>query len=39
VLTDFRGDVLRLGPAPYLSDAQLHDAIARLRNAIAQLQQ
>jgi len=27
VLTDARGDVLRLGPAPYLSDAQLDAAI------------
>jgi kynureninase len=30
VLTDYRGDVLRLGPAPYLSDAQLEAAVARL---------
>jgi len=30
VLTDSRGDVLRLGPAPYLSDRQLEDAIAAL---------
>ena len=30
VLTDFRGEYLRLGPAPYLSDAQLTDAVARL---------
>ena len=30
VLTDFRGDVLRLGPAPYLSDTQLRDSIAIL---------
>jgi kynureninase len=28
VLTDVRGDVLRLGPAPYLSDAQLDAAMA-----------
>jgi kynureninase len=28
VLADFRGDVLRLGPAPYLQDRQLRDAIA-----------
>jgi kynureninase len=28
VRTDFRGDVLRFGPAPYLSDNQLHEAIA-----------
>jgi kynureninase len=30
VLTDSRGDVLRFGPAPYLSDRQLTDAIALL---------
>ena len=30
VWTDFRGDVLRLGPAPYLADAQLDAAIAAL---------
>jgi kynureninase len=30
VLTDFRGDVLRLGPAPYLSDAQLREAARHL---------
>jgi kynureninase len=35
VLTDFRGNVLRLGPAPYLSDTQLHQAIDALRDAIA----
>lgn len=28
--TDARGEVLRLGPAPYLSDRQLRDAIALL---------
>ncbi len=27
VMTDFRGDKLRLGPAPYLSDRQLEQAI------------
>jgi hypothetical protein len=27
VMIDTRGDVLRFGPAPYLSDAQLRDAI------------
>jgi len=27
ILTDFRGNVLRLGPAPYLSDGQLRDAV------------
>ena len=30
VLTDARGDILRLGPAPYLDDRQLHDGIAAL---------
>ena len=30
VWTDARGDVLRLGPAPYLADQQLQDAIASL---------
>ena len=30
VLTDARGEHLRLGPAPYLSDAQLEAAIAEL---------
>jgi len=33
VLTDFRGEVLRLGPAPYLSDAQLDEAMALLGEA------
>jgi kynureninase len=36
VFTDARGDVLRLGPAPYVSDEQLRDGIealgTRLRN-------
>lgn len=35
VWTDFRGDTLRLGPAPYLSDAQLDDAVAALGEAAA----
>jgi kynureninase len=30
VWTDYRGDALRLGPAPYLSDEQLIEAIDRL---------
>ena len=34
VLTDARGDVLRLGPAPYLSDAQLHEAVALLGEVV-----
>jgi kynureninase len=35
VLTDFRGDVLRLGPAPYLSDTQLRDGVSILRECLA----
>jgi kynureninase len=34
VLTDSRGDVLRLGPAPYLADAQLDTAVAALAEAL-----
>jgi kynureninase len=34
VMTDARGDVLRLGPAPYLSDAQLRDAIGILGDIV-----
>ncbi len=34
MLTDARGDVLRLGPAPYLSDRQLKDAVALLGEAV-----
>ncbi len=34
VATDYRGDVLRFGPAPYLSDRQLSDAMAVLREAL-----
>jgi kynureninase len=30
VWADYRGDALRLGPAPYLSDAQLVEAVGRL---------
>jgi kynureninase len=33
VYTDFRGDVLRLGPAPYLSDGQLVEAMESLAGA------
>jgi kynureninase len=39
VLTDSRGDRLRLGPAPYLSDAQLADGIACLGDAVRSLDQ
>ncbi len=34
VLTDSRGEFLRLGPAPYLSDEQLEQAIALLGDAL-----
>jgi kynureninase len=30
VWTDYRGDVLRLGPAPYVTDRQLRDALERI---------
>lgn len=33
VFTDYRGDILRLGPAPYLADVQLRDAMAALGEA------
>jgi kynureninase len=36
VLTDHRGDLLRLGPAPYLSDRQLDAAMDALEGAIRQ---
>ncbi len=34
VLTDYRGDALRLGPAPYLSDEQLTTAVTALGEVI-----
>jgi kynureninase len=34
VLTDYRGDALRFGPAPYLSDDQLDAAIAALAETV-----
>jgi len=37
VLTDFRATTLRLGPAPYLSDTQLEDAVGRLGEAARSL--
>jgi kynureninase len=33
VTTDFRGDIVRVGPAPYLSDGQLDEAVAHLGEA------
>jgi kynureninase len=37
VSTDFRGDALRLGPAPYLADGQLTDAIAILGEVVREI--
>ena len=37
VLTDSRADILRLGPAPYLSDAQLEEAVAVLGEVAGRL--
>jgi len=37
VAADYRADILRLGPAPYLSDAQLSAAIQTLGSALAGL--
>jgi kynureninase len=37
VLSDYRADVLRLGPAPYLSDAQLDATVSALAEAIHSL--
>jgi kynureninase len=34
IFTDCRGDILRLGPAPYLSDAQLRAAVAGLGDVV-----
>jgi kynureninase len=34
VSTDYRGDVLRFGPAPYLTDGQLNAAMAALGDAL-----
>ncbi len=34
VFTDYRGHVLRLGPAPYLSDRQLEEAMGHLGEAV-----
>jgi kynureninase len=37
VQTDHRGDILRLGPAPYLSDRQLRDAVGVLGEAVREV--
>jgi kynureninase len=36
VSTDSRGNILRFGPAPYLSDRQLLDAIEMLGNVLSE---
>jgi kynureninase len=35
VWTDFRGETLRFGPAPYLSDGQLVGAVGRLQQVVS----
>lgn len=35
VFTDARGDMLRLGPAPYVLDAEIDEAVAHLRRRLA----
>ncbi len=37
VLTDFRGNYLRFGPAPYISDAQIKEAIDILGKTVKKL--
>jgi len=37
VFADSRGDILRLGPAPYVSDEQLHEALAKLSRVVTAL--
>ena len=37
VLVDARGRYLRLGPAPYVSDAQLEESIARLADVVERI--
>jgi len=37
VSADSRGDILRLGPAPYLSDAQLQEAVAKFSRVITRV--
>jgi kynureninase len=34
VYTDYRADALRIGPAPYLSDAQIEEAVRRLGEVV-----
>ena len=35
VWTDYRGQMLRLGPAPYITDAQLEEAVRALANSVS----
>jgi kynureninase len=37
VSADSRGDILRLGPAPYISDEQLQEAVAKLSRVVTVL--
>lgn len=37
VLSDSRGDVLRLGPAPYITDAQLQQAMCELKFVVSKM--
>ena len=37
VFADSRGDILRLGPAPYVSDEQLHEAVAKLSRVVTRV--
>jgi kynureninase len=37
VFVDARGDILRIGPAPYLDDQQLDDGVAALGEALRDL--
>jgi kynureninase len=37
IFADARGNVLRLGPAPYLNDAQLRSAMSGLGEVVAEL--
>jgi kynureninase len=37
VFTDARGEILRLGPAPYLSDEQLHEGIQVLDSVLRRM--
>jgi kynureninase len=38
VLTDYRDDLLRLGPAPYLAEAQLIESVELLGESVAALE-